>query len=273
MVGNEGKTRAPVYDLYNRSGFDPDKDMLQVQVYIPGDGRDLALRMPGLTQWRSSGSGGPVFDWDLKTSLEGLYAAGSQLLGGGNYAGSAVTGRYAGRKMAEYALSTGIEPVDRDQVDQEKRRAYAPLKNKDDGVGWKELRAGIARVMQDYCGMYKSDEILKSGLRWLEEIRETEAERAVARNPHELWRTLECMVQIRVGEMVMHASLARKASSKQLDFYRIDYPQADPPEWHKFVTTRLENGEIKTGERPLNYWLLPPYAPTYDENYRMHRGL
>jgi hypothetical protein len=71
----------------------------------------------------------------------------------------------------------------------------------------------------------------------------------------------------------MHASLARKASSLLLDFKRLDYPEVDPPEWHKIVTIRLENGDIKVGELPLNYWLLPPYASTCEENYRKHSDL
>jgi succinate dehydrogenase/fumarate reductase flavoprotein subunit len=70
--------------------------------------------------------------------------------------------------------------------------------------------------------------------------------------------------------MIIHASLARKASSNTLDFKRIDYPETDPPEWNKFITTRLENGEVKVGELPFQYWLLPPNAPTYKENYKQH---
>ncbi len=68
----------------------------------------------------------------------------------------------------------------------------------------------------------------------------------------------------------MQASLARKASSRALNFNRIDYPEMDPPEWKKFVTIKQENGDVKVGELPMNFWLLPPYAPTYAENYRQH---
>jgi len=35
MVGNEGKTRIPIYDTYTKAGFDPDKDMLQAPVMPP----------------------------------------------------------------------------------------------------------------------------------------------------------------------------------------------------------------------------------------------
>ena len=71
----------------------------------------------------------------------------------------------------------------------------------------------------------------------------------------------------------MQASLARKASSLLLDFKRLDYPEVDPPEWNKIVTLRQENNNIKVGELPLRYWLLPPYAPSCEENYRKHSEL
>jgi succinate dehydrogenase/fumarate reductase flavoprotein subunit len=140
-------------------------------------------------------------------------------------------------------------------------------------MGWKELRAGLCRIMQDYCGEYKSEEALRMGLRWLNSIRESEASTAYVRNPHELARTLECLTHITVGEIIMQASLARKASNSALEFYRLDYPKMDPPEWNKLVTIRQENGDIKIGELPLNYLLLPPNASTYEDNYRKHSCL
>ena len=275
MIPHEGKCRI-IYDTYQRAGFDPDKDMLQVNVMPP----DRYIFSPwwvsfGPRQWRTGGfcnGGGLVFDWDLKTSLEGLYVAGQSTYAGGDHAGAATTGRYAGRKSAEYAKTAAESIIDRKQVDGEKERVYAPVRQTD-GIGWKELRAGLCRIMQDYCGEYKNEETLQMGLRWFDSIRESEASKAYARNPHELGRTLECLTHITMGEIVMQASLARKASSKFLDFKRLDYPEMDPPEWNKLITIRLENGDVKVGESPFNYWLLPPNAPTYEENYQKHCGL
>ena len=71
----------------------------------------------------------------------------------------------------------------------------------------------------------------------------------------------------------MQASLARKASSALLDFKRLDYPEVDPLEWHKIVTIRLEDNRVRAGELTMKYWLLPPYEPSYDENYRKHSEL
>jgi len=264
MVGNEGKTRIAIYENYTDAGFDPDKDMLQAY------GIGFEREKMAVPQWRMGG-GRLVVDWDLKPNLEGLYAAGA-IAGSIGADGASATGRYAGRKAAEYSQTAGDPGVDRKQVEEEKARVYAPLEQNGD-TGWKELHAGICRIMQDYCGEYKGEETLKTGLSWLSSIRESEAARTNIRNPHELGRILDCLSRLTVGEMIMHACLARKASSEALGFNRIDYPEMDPPEWNKFVTIRLENGEVKTGELPLNYWLLPPYAPTYKENYEQHCGL
>ena len=65
--------------------------------------------------------------------------------------------------------------------------------------------------MQTYCGEYKSEKMLKTGLWWLNSIRESEATRPYVRNPHELERYLECLTRLTVSEMIIHASLARKA--------------------------------------------------------------
>ncbi|MFC1892382.1 FAD-dependent oxidoreductase, partial [Thermodesulfobacteriota bacterium] len=236
MVGNEGKTRVPIYENYTQAGFDPDKDMLQAY------GMGIERGKGAAPQWRM-GSGRLVVDWDLKSNLEGLYAGG--VIGGaGGCAGASTTGRYAGRKAADYAKTAGDSAISKKQIAEEKTRVYAPLKQMGD-IGWRELHAGLCRIMQDYCGEYKGKETLEMGLRWLYSIRESEAARINVKNPHELARMLECLARLTVGEMIIHACLARMASSKVLGFKRIDYPEMDPSEWNKFVTIRLENGVVK----------------------------
>ena len=275
MLYHEGKGRI-IYDRYQKAGFDPDKDMLQVNV-MPPDKYHFTAWWPayGPAQWREGGfnpGSGLVFDWDLKTSLEGLFVAGQTTYSGTDHAGAAATGRYAGRKAADYIKNAKSAFVDRKQIEEEKNRVYAPVQ-RTDGIGWKELRSGLARIMQDYCGEFKNKETLEMGLSWLASIRESEAASVYARNPHELIRAIECLTRITVGEVMMRASLARKASSKPLGFNRLDYPETDPEEWTKLVTIRLKDGEVQEGERPVDYYLLPPYSSKHEDNYKKHCGL
>jgi len=274
MIGNEGKTRIPIYDTLTKAGFDPDKDLLQAPVMLP-EGYQHSNFWGGTPHphLRSLAGGGFLIDWDLKTSLEGLYAAGtSPVFGAGCHGESHTMGRYAARKAADYAKDAAEPVVDRKQVDAEKERAYRHVKQNKNGIGWKELNAAIARVMQDYCGKYKNELTLTRGLSLLNELKENEGATAYAANPHELGRTLECFSVITVGEMVMQASRLRKCSTAYLDFYRLDYPQMDPPEWEKHLPMRQEDGRVKCRELPLDFHLRPPYASGYEENYARHAG-
>ena len=88
----------------------------------------------------------------------------------------------------------------------------------------------------------------------LKEIEEVHVPRLYALDPHKLMRSIEDLSLLAYGQIILHASLARKASSQVLNFFRIDYPEIDPPEWRKFVTVKLENNKVKAGELPVDYY-------------------
>ncbi len=277
MVGNEGKTRIPIYETMTKAGFNPDKDLFQAPV-MPLEGYFNACYWAGGPNTppsvRGLGGGGFLLDWNLRTNLEGLYAAaGSTIYGGGCHGESHTTGRYAGRHAADYAKTAPQPVVDAKQVEAEKNLAYAPVRQSKEGNGWKEINAAIARIMRDYCGRHKNELTLNLGLRLLKELKETELATAYASNPHELGRLLECHALISVGELAIKSSLERKASSEIMDFYRLDYPEMDPPEWQKLLPIRQEDGQVKIRELPLDFHLKPPYASTYEENYQLQSGV
>ncbi len=271
MVGNEGKTRIPVYDALTKAGFDADKDLLQAPV-MPPEAYQSSNFWAGMDvpHWRIWGGGGLVVDWDLKTNLDGLYAAGGAIFGSGAHSSAAASGRYVGRKTATVVKTIPEYVIDRSQVEKEKTRVYAPLKQKRHNIGWKELNAGICRLMQDHCGQYRSERTLITGIRLMKELGESEAANLYASTPHELGRALECYTIMTVGEIALQASLARRASSRYLGLHRLDYPVMDPSEWQKLLPVRLVNGQVVVNELKFNYHLLPPHAPTYEENYRLH---
>jgi len=254
MMLQEESTTKIIVDTFNEAGFNSARDLLQSYHVIEG---------VSLPQWRQTRGSGIMIDWNLKTSLDGLYAAGMQLFSPGDHSFASSTGRYAGRKAADYARQVGQAAITKEQVAAEKARVYAPVQ-RSNGIDWKELHAGIARAMQFFCSEYKTESLFKMGLDTLREIEENYVPRLYALDPHKLVRGLEDLSMLTHAQIILHASLARKASSLPLGFQRIDYPQLDPSEWAKFLTVSLENGKVKVGERP------PGYAGNLKENYEAY---
>ncbi|MFC1900630.1 FAD-dependent oxidoreductase [Chloroflexota bacterium] len=247
MLQEESKTKI-IVDTYTKAGFDISRDQLQSYSAIEGTSP---------ANWRSVDSGrdrgGLVIDWNLKTSLDGLYAAGESMYSPGDHSFAASTGRYAGRKAADYVKEADSAAVSKEQIAGEKDRVYAPIK-RSDGIEWKELHAGIARTMQFFCSEFKTEPLFNMGLDALKDMEENWVPKLYALDPHKLMRSLEDLSILTYGQIVLQASLARKASSRYLDFHRIDYPEMDPAEWNKFITMKLENDEVKVGELPLDHW-------------------
>lgn len=244
MLGEESTTKI-IINTFNKAGYDPSRDLLQSYKFIEG---------VSLPQWREAGyGGGLIVDWNLKTTLDGLYAAGTQMFAPEDHSYAAATGRYAGRKAAAYARQVGESKISREQVVHEKTRVYAPVK-RSSGMEWKELHAGIARAMQYYVSEFKTESLLNIGLDTLRKIEEESVPLLFALDPHKLMRSLEDISLLTYAKIITQASLARKASSVPLNFQRIDYPTLDPPEWNKFLTIKLENGKVKTGKLPLTFW-------------------
>ena len=277
MIGNEGKTRTPVLGNLTRAGFDPKRDMLQANVLPPQyagihepwwDVKADGIGGPNIRETSFMNYGGLVVDWDLRTTLDGLFAAGNQIAGAEGAANGAANGRYCGRSAAAYAREHELAAPDRGQIDREKARVYAPV-SRSEGYGWKEVQIGLCRIMQDYCGDCKSTEVLETGLWWLNSIRENEIARLCARNPHELARALECEIRLTVGEIIMHQCLMRPATCKPLGFERLEAPEHSD-NGGNFITITRRDGKPVRGEIPFRYWLSGSNYPTYRENYLAH---
>ncbi len=249
MVGEEGKTKVPIYGNYTKAGFDPSKHVLQCY----GTGWTSASFLPQERQLFGL-PGGFFNDWTLSTNIEGLYAAGDALYASDCYGHAAATGYYAGRHAAKYAAVNELKKWDIQQIEEEKNRVYAPLKNDPDmSIGWKELNMAIAKTMQNYCGEVKYDDLLKVGLSRLKEYEEKIVPQTFAYNPHELTRLLEVFDILTVSQIIIEASLARKISMKPLYFKRGDSIE-DESSKDKLIVIRQSNGKAVTREVAVDYF-------------------
>lgn len=244
MLKEESTTKI-IVDQYNKHGFDGSRDLLQSYKFIEGK---------SLPQWGEAGYGGALrVDWNLKTTLDGLYAAGGSMFSPEDHSYCAATGRYAGRKAVDYAKQVSQGKVSREQIEKEKARILAPTK-RTSGIEWKELNIGINRVMQYYVSEYKTERLYNMALQALEKIEHESVPMLYAMDPHKLMRSLEDVSILNVAKIIVHAQKSRKASSRLLNLWRIDYPQVDPPEWHKWMTIKQVNGKVVTDFLPLTFW-------------------
>jgi succinate dehydrogenase/fumarate reductase flavoprotein subunit len=261
MVGNEGRTRMAVYDYFNKAGFNPDTDMLQCPVMNPESytyrRKDWFQGEPNMARfWKADTLKGLATDWNQMTNVPGLFASGSESGQGGAPAGS--SGAYAGNRAAEYAMEVPRVPIEEAQVAAEKERVYAPVKRAEDPearISWKELWMGLNRVMQQDCGEFRTEATLKHGLMWLDSIKEHEMQMTYARNPHELVRVLECESRITVGEVYLYLGLANVQRER------------DGVPRDKVMFVKYVDGERILTFKEKEWWLKPPYEPTYLENY------
>ena len=269
MVGEEGKTKIPVYRNFKNAGFDPEKHVIQCY----GNGWTSASFLPQERQLFGL-PGGFFHDWTLSTNLPGLYVAGDILYFSDCYGHAAATGYYAGRHAAAFAKAHTLCDTDAAQIRKEKSRVYAPLQNDPArSIGWKELNMGISKTMQNYCGEVKRDELLAIGLKRLQEYEQIAVPNTFAYNPHELVRLLEVFDILSVSRLILEACLARKTSSKPLSFYRDETLTGDPDGKDKeLIVLRRENGQTASRSVPLDFFgnLKENYAK-YNAAYRSEK--
>ncbi|NLO34139.1 MAG: FAD-binding protein [Candidatus Hydrogenedentes bacterium] len=280
MLAHEGKCRVPIFENMQKWGFDPAQDMLQYAI-TANERINVASSWVGLDNappnWRSiHGPGGLVTDWRLQASLPGLFVAGgSPLFGSGCHGEAHTTGRYCGRQAAAFAKRHEQVEPSRKQIESEKEECYAPVMNKGGDIGWKELNYAIARVFQDYCGEFKTEDILNLGIKRMRDLRQAEGKRTYASNPHELARLVECFRMMDLSECCFHAAKARKCSSRLIGFgfFRADYPEVDPPEWHKLLPSRKTENDVEVRALPCDYHKQAPYSDSLRENYTRYAEL
>lgn len=274
MLAHEGKCRVPIFENMQRWGFDPEKDMLQYAItdhpYVCAMVSWMGLDHNPPNWISTKRPGGILTDWRLQATIPGLFVAGGNpLFGSGCHGEAHTTGRYCGRQAAVFAKNNPAVEPERGQIDREKTECYTPI-TKGGDVGWRELNFALSRVFQDYCGNHKTEDLLNLGIKRMDDLRKTEGMRTFANNPHELARVIECYRLMDLSKCYFEAAKARKCSSKLLNFFRVDYPEVDPPQWHKFLPVSQTEKGVNVRELPCDYHLRAPYTNSLRLNYEKY---
>ncbi|MBR2520688.1 MAG: FAD-binding protein [Oscillospiraceae bacterium] len=254
MLTEESTTKIMVQTM-EAGGFDKHRD--QIMNYT------LIEAQPSQQYRDPAGGGGIMTDWDLMTSVDGLFAAGMSTFSPGDHSYAAATGRYAGRKAAVWAKQRGAGEISREQVDAEKERVLAPTK-RTGGIEWKELHNGLSRVMQYYAGEFRNERMLDMALEEIGRIEEFAVPQLYALDPHKLMRSLEDLSIIEYAKIVLNAIKERRFTSQKLRIERQDYPENDPEEEKNYLALYQEDGKVCFQRVPIRYW------GTMKEQYEAH---
>ncbi len=117
------------------------------------------------------------------------------------------------------------------------------------GPDWKETNIALQQIMLDYAGYLRSAVNMKAGLFHLRRLRKKALETVIAKNPHELVRSLEVMNLLDFGELVFISGLDRKESRDT--HVRTDYVITDPRLNNKAHIIKIKEGQPVTDWRSI----------------------
>jgi succinate dehydrogenase/fumarate reductase flavoprotein subunit len=220
--------------------------------YMKREGIDVRKHRVEFRQYEPFliGSRGIEIDRKAETSLPGLYAAGDDV---GNFradlSGAATFGWIAGKSASDRAKKlTGFRKVANTDVVEERVRQVSRFTGRTDGAGWKEANLALQQIMQDYAGVeVRSETLLRAGLKYLGDLRRKAEESLMARNAHELMRTLETLDLMDCGEAILLSALERRESRAM--HRRSDFPFTNPLLQDKLLSIRKQDGKVVTAWR------------------------
>jgi succinate dehydrogenase flavoprotein subunit len=194
-----------------------------------------------------------------QSNVPGLFAAGeaaaglhgANRLGGNSLSDLLVFGRRAGLSAAEHARQVSQPVVDDAQVDDATREMLAPFE-RSDGHSPYDLHSDLQETMQNYVGIFRSEEDLKRGLDELQKLKHSvtgvHVDGSRLFNPGwHLARDLTAMLT--VSEAVALSALERKESRGAHS--RIDYPDYDE-QWSKLNNIISHDGDaMRLSQAPI----------------------
>ncbi len=209
-------------------------------------------------------------------TIPGLYAVGecacvsvhgANRLGGNSLLDIVVFGRAAGNHIIDYLKENRTHrPMNESSVE----AALARLERwdkKDEGENIDVLRQELQRVMEEYCSVFRTEEILVDGIKKVKELI-ARLDNARLRDHSKVFNTarieaFELENLMILGLATVESALARQESRGAHS--RIDYPDRDDKHWMKhslyFEDGRVEYKPVRT--KPLSVDSFPPKPRVY----------
>jgi succinate dehydrogenase flavoprotein subunit len=194
-----------------------------------------------------------------QSNVPGLFAAGeaaaglhgANRLGGNSLSDLLVFGRRAGLAAAVHAKQTGTPGIDDAQVEKATREMLEPFE-RGKGDSPYDVHRDLQETMQNYVGIFRSEEDLKQGLSEIQQLKDRAGKVHVDGsrlfNPGwHLARDLKSLLT--VSEAVTLSALERKESRGAHS--RIDFPQYDEQWSRRNNIISLDGGAMRLRHAPI----------------------
>lgn len=213
-------------------------------------------------------------DHDMRTTMEGMWALGDACKTGAAHTGAVpppsrlrgtgltwagVSAILSEESVVQYASNTSAGTVHEEQVQQFKEDILSPMQ-RESGMNPRDAIRKLQEVITPpRYSIRKHQDRLEEALRTVDEIYElVQTEVSPARDWHLLGLHHDLRNMTCCSEIYLKSALARKETRGW--HVREDFPERDDANWRKWISARLENGEIKifTEDIPFDQYKYNP---------------
>ena len=209
--------------------------------------------------------------------VPGLYAVGecacvsvhgANRLGGNSLLDLVVFGRAAGNHMLGYLEENRYHRL---VPEQSIEKAMARLTRWDrtgNGGSVDELRETLRKTMEDYCGVFRTQEVLDEGVQRVRQLRER-LQNATLKDTSKIFNTarvealeLENLMDVSIATVVSAAARQESRGAHS----RLDYPKRDDKKWLKHTLFSMEGEKLDykpVRMKPLTVDPFPPKERVY----------
>ena len=208
------------------------------------------------------------------TLVSGFFASGESAcisVHGANRLGSnsllecIVYGKRTGAIIAEYVQNRKLPAINEQLYIQHAEQTVQDLLDKQGIFHINQIRQEFQDIMTEYCGVYRKENILQTGLDKLRNIQEQYSQISLD-DKSKSWNTeiieaLEFQSLIVVGQTIMTSALNRRESRGA--HFREDYPQRDDENFLQHTLSYYSPSNIDIQYRPVRITMFEPKERKY----------
>lgn len=206
--------------------------------------------------------------------IEGFFAAGEAAcvsVHGANRLGSnsllecVVYGKLTGAAIAQYVQNRKLPEVNEQRYLTAAIQQMQALLNQSGKYRINQIRQAFQDCMTEHCGVFRTEEIMREGLKKLEQLQQQYAE-IYLDDKGNSWNTeiveaLELRSLIIVGQLILTSALNRQESRGA--HYREDYSDRDDPNFLKHTFAYYSPAGIDLQYRPVTISMFQPQERKY----------